>query len=216
VLGYATMRDTTRRCAEVLESKRFGTRKPERFTRCACNAFGTLLLGLKRLPQRLSKPLKQAFGAPQTFKPPPFSITTQPTPISKPTKVANLPQRRSLAQVLKCDPPNPSKMHLTSSIYTILLLSLALLTLATNEAQKPLHEEVDEGAERNSPMKKLLDSWNPKKGKCYPSGPAFAADLEAYDCETGVPILSKWEEEYYEKKRKEKEEERKQRRKENI
>jgi hypothetical protein len=105
-------------------------------------------------------------------------------------------------------------MHLTSSIYTI-LLSLALLTLATNEAQKPLHEEVDEGAERNYPLKKLLDSWNPKKGKCYPSGPAMVADVEAYDCETGVPILSKWEEEYYEKRIK-MEEERKQREKEDI
>ena len=92
-------------------------------------------------------------------------------------------------------------MHLTSSIYTILLLSLALLTLATNEAQKPLHGEADEGAERNTRLEKLLDSWNPKKGKCYPSGPAIVADVEAYDCETGVPILSKWEEEYYEKER---------------
>jgi hypothetical protein len=86
-------------------------------------------------------------------------------------------------------------MHLT--VTTLLILSLSLSTLAIPSSNGPegeaQHHLAESAESQNSDPYAPGNEWNPKKGRCYPSGPAFAYDLEAYDCETGEPLPSRWE-----------------------
>lgn len=153
---------------------------------------------LKRILLGLSKPLKQVFGinqpwyarpvltrTPQTLK---LSIPPhQPIPTTTTRQNPRLFAGEDDRALFK---RNPSKMNLT--LYTFVLLSLALAlpthaVPASNEAQRPLNEGEQDSV---NTLKSLLESWNPKTGRCYPSGPAYAYDLEAYDCETGEPLPS--------------------------